>query len=67
MNPMRHGALPETLPGIVASGFPVVFSGGPLPELRGAPTLGQHNQEFCCDLLRPSPEALQGLMEPGVV
>ena len=64
---MRHGAPPETLPGIVASGSLVVFSGGPLPELPGAPTLGQHNQEVYCDLLRLSPEALQGLMEPGVV
>ena len=64
---MRHGALPETLPGIVASGLPVVLSGGPLPELPGAPTLGQHNQEVYCDLLRLTPEALQGLMEPGVV
>ena len=67
LKPMRHGALPETLPGIVASGFPVVFSGGPLPELPGAPTLGQHNDEIYCDLLRITPEALQGLKEQGVV
>ena len=64
---MRHGALPETLPGIVASGLPVVLPGGPLPELPGPPTLGQHYQEVYCDLLRLSPEALQGLKEQGVV
>lgn len=67
LRPMKHGALAEPVEGMVASGFPVVFSGGPLPELPGAPTLGQHNHEIYCDLLRMSPADLQRLREQGVV
>ncbi len=42
LTPMRHAALDHPVDG-VASGFPVVFSAGPLPPLSGAPTLGMHN------------------------
>jgi len=66
LKPMTHIALAEPVEGMVASGFPVVFSGGPLPELSAAPTLGQHNQEVYCDLLRISPQELQRLREQGV-
>jgi crotonobetainyl-CoA:carnitine CoA-transferase CaiB-like acyl-CoA transferase len=66
LQPMRHGALPEPVQGIVA-GFPVVFSDGPLPDLAGAPTLGMHNQEIYSTLLGLRPEQMQQLKEQGVV
>jgi crotonobetainyl-CoA:carnitine CoA-transferase CaiB-like acyl-CoA transferase len=63
---MRHAALNEPVKGI-ASGFPVVFSDGPLPELAGAPTLGMHNQGIYTRLLGFSPQKLQRLSEEGVI
>jgi crotonobetainyl-CoA:carnitine CoA-transferase CaiB-like acyl-CoA transferase len=51
----------------VGSGFPVVFSSGPLPKLSGAPTLGMHNQEIYGRLLGLNTEQLQRLQEQGVV
>jgi crotonobetainyl-CoA:carnitine CoA-transferase CaiB-like acyl-CoA transferase len=66
LKPMRHAALDEPLPGI-ASGFPVAFSGGPLPELAGAPTLGMHNQDIYTRLLGFSSQKLQRLSEDGVI
>jgi formyl-CoA transferase len=66
LQPMRHAALAEPAPGI-ASGFPVVFSGGPLPELAGAPTLGMHNKEIYGKLLGYSPQKLQELRDEGVI
>jgi len=66
LKPMRHAALDEPVPGI-ASGFPVVFSDGPLPELAGAPTLGMHNQEIYSRLLGFSAQRLQRLNKEGVI
>jgi crotonobetainyl-CoA:carnitine CoA-transferase CaiB-like acyl-CoA transferase len=66
LQPMRHGALAEPVEGVV-SGFPVVFSGGPLPDLPGAPTLGMHNAEIYGGLLGISQTDLKGLAEDGVV
>lgn len=66
LQPMRHAALAEPVEG-VASGFPVVFSGGPLPELPGAPTLGMHNAEIFGGLLGISQSDLKLLAEDGVV
>ena len=66
LGPMRHGALGQPVDGVV-SGFPVLFSGGPLPELAGAPTLGMHNVEIYGRLLGLSPEELRRLHEQGVV
>jgi crotonobetainyl-CoA:carnitine CoA-transferase CaiB-like acyl-CoA transferase len=66
LRPLRHAALAEPLDG-VASGFPVLFSGGPLPELPGAPTLGMHNGEIYRTLLGLPEEALQKLGEQGVI
>jgi formyl-CoA transferase len=66
LQPMRHGLLAEPVPGVTA-GFPVVFSGGPLPELAGAPTLGLHNQEIYGSLLGLRAEQLQQLQEQGIV
>jgi hypothetical protein len=45
----------------------VVFSGGPLPELPGAPMLGMHNQDIFGTLLGLHSEQLQQLRERGVV
>lgn len=63
---MRHAAMDQPVDG-VASGFPVVFSGGPLPELAGAPTLGMHNLKVYQSLLGLTPEDLKRLQDEGVV
>jgi len=63
---LRHGALDQPVD-VVASGFPVVFSGGPLPQLTGAPTLGMHNSEIYGDLLGLTPEQVRQLGEEGIV
>lgn len=64
--PMRHGAMDEAVSGIVA-GFPVIFSGGKLPEPYGAPTLGMHNDEIYGGLLNLSAEEIASLKADGVV
>jgi formyl-CoA transferase len=66
LGPIRHAALAEPVQGVVP-GFPVLFSGEPLPVLPGAPTLGMHNQEIFGGLLGLRDEALQQLREQGVV
>ena len=66
LQPMLHGALDGPVEGI-ATGFPVVFSGGPLPELAGAPTLGMHNEEVYRDLLGLGPQDLQRLRDEGII
>ena len=63
---MYHSALAEPVRG-VGSGFPVIFSGGPLPELAGAPMLGMHNQEIYSGLLGRSQDDLQRLMGDGAI
>jgi crotonobetainyl-CoA:carnitine CoA-transferase CaiB-like acyl-CoA transferase len=63
---MRHGTLKKPVKG-VGAGFPVLFSGGPLPELAGAPTLGMHNDEVYNRLLGLGGEELQRLKAQGVV
>jgi formyl-CoA transferase len=66
LQPLRHAAMTGAVPG-VGSGFPVVFSGGPLPELAGAPTLGMHNGEVYGEVLGLTPQELARLKEQGVV
>ena len=66
LQPLRHGALDEPVPGF-ASGFPVIFSGGPLPELAGAPTLGMHNLEIYGKLLNLGEQDLAVLEQQGVI
>ena len=51
----------------VTVGFPILFSGQPLPDLPGAPTLGMHNQEIFGKLLGLDAERLQNLQTQGVV
>lgn len=64
--PMRHAAMDQPVEGI-GSGFPVVFSGGALPQMSGAPTLGMHNEEIYGRLLGLTPEDLNGLHLDGVL
>ena len=64
--PMLHGGLTKPVDG-VASGFPVVFSGGALPELAGTPTLGMHNADIYGRLLGLTSGDLERLQEEGVV
>ena len=66
LRPLRHAALDDA-DGGVATGFPVAFSGGALPERVGAPTLGMHNEEVYRDLLGLGPDDLQQLKAEGVV
>lgn len=64
--PMRHGKIEGIVPGI-SSGFPVLFSGGEIPEPYGAPTLGQQNAEIYGKLLDIDEEALARLKSEGIV
>ncbi len=64
--PMRHAGMKESVKGIVA-GFPVRFSGGELPELAGAPTLGMHNQEVLSTILGLGASEIQDLADQGVI
>ena len=64
--PMRSQAFEGDLPGI-ASGFPVIFSGGYLPESTGAPLLGMQNGEIYRTLLKINKEKLHSLKVDGVI
>ena len=64
--PLRHAGLTEPVKG-VASGFPVIFSGGALPEMAGAPTLGMHNREIFSKLLGLDESQITSLKESGVI
>ena len=66
LQPMRHGALDHPVEG-VASGFPVIFSGGRLPDLAGAPTLGMHNADIYGRLLGLTSADLKRFRDEGVV
>ena len=66
LQPMRHSRVEGPVGGI-ASGFPVVFSGGALPPMAGAPTLGMHNHEVYGGLLGMGRDQLQQLQDDGVV
>ncbi len=64
--PMRHAGMSRPVKG-VASGFPVLFSGGDLPELPGAPTLGMHNAEIFSKVLGLGEADIAELKQEGVV
>jgi crotonobetainyl-CoA:carnitine CoA-transferase CaiB-like acyl-CoA transferase len=64
--PMLNAAMGGPVEG-VASGFPVKFSGGELPTLPGAPTLGMHNKEIFGKFLGLSEEDLKKLAKENVI
>ena len=51
----------------VASGFPVRFSGGELPTIPGAPTLGMHNEEIFTKYLGLSDQEMKTLRDERVI
>ena len=51
----------------MASGFPVKFSGGELPKVSGAPTLGMHNQEIFSKLLGLTDQEIKKLQQENVI
>ena len=63
---MLHAAVEGPVDG-VASGFPVIFSGGDLPKMSGAPTLGMHNQEIFSTLLNLTDQEIKQLQKEKVV
>ena len=63
---LKHGTLSHPVKGI-ASGFPVLFSAGKLPELEGAPTLGMHNREIYGKLLGLRDDRLEELAKRGII
>ena len=64
--PMLHAAMDVPVEG-VASGFPVKFSGGELPKIPGAPTLGMHNKEIFSKYLGLTDQAIKQLKEEKVI
>jgi len=64
--PMLHATMEVPVEGI-ASGFPVIFSGGALPKVSGAPTLGMHNEEIFTKLLGLSAQDIKNLEKENVV
>jgi crotonobetainyl-CoA:carnitine CoA-transferase CaiB-like acyl-CoA transferase len=64
--PMLHAAMDGPVEG-VASGFPVKFSGGELPKVAGAPTLGMHNKEIFAKLLGLTSQEIKQLEKEKVV
>ena len=64
--PMLHADMEVPVDG-VASGFPVIFSGGDLPKMSGAPTLGMHNKEIFAELLGLTDQDIKRLEEEKVV
>jgi formyl-CoA transferase len=66
LSPMKSAAYKEAVPGI-ASGFPVTFSGGELPDLNGGPVLGMHNKEIYSDLLNIDSQSLETLYDKGII
>ena len=64
--PMLNAAMDGPVEG-VASGFPVRFSGGELPTIPGAPTLGMHNREILSKYLGLSDQEMETLKEEKVI
>ena len=64
--PMLNAAMGGPVEG-VASGFPVRFSGGELPSIPGAPTLGMHNEEIFTKYLGLSDQEMETLRDERVI
>ena len=67
LQPMRHSLVDEPVEDGITVGFPIKFSSGPLPQMRGAPTLGMDNEDVFGRLLNISAEKIQTLKDKGVV
>lgn len=67
LKPMRHHALDTPVEGGIVSGFPVVFSSGPLPQPRGAVTLGYDSEEVYAQLLGLDEAAISALRDKGTI
>ena len=65
--PLVNAAFKDPIPGFVASGFPVRFSGGELPKSQGAPTLGMHNEDVYRNLFKLDGAELVRLHEDGII
>ena len=67
LRPMYRAGADQPVDGGVMAGFPVRFSGGELPSLDGAPTLGAHNEAVYGDLLNLDAAAVAALKGKGVI
>ena len=63
---MRNAAFGGEVNEVVA-GFPVLFDGQPLPDVPGAPALGQHNVEVLSQLCGIDSERVEALKSEGVI
>lgn len=67
LKPMYRPGSDDPVEDGIVPGFPVTFSGGPLPELPIGPKLGQHNEDVYGRLLGLDPAALTDLKSRGVI
>lgn len=67
LRPMRARGSDEPVERSMIAGFPVVFSGGRLPELEGGAQLGAHNEEIYGDLLGLDAATREALKAGGVI
>ncbi|MCE2501621.1 MAG: CoA transferase [Dehalococcoidia bacterium] len=66
LRPMLNAAFGGEVDEVVA-GFPVLFDGEPLPDIPGAPGLGQHNVEVLGQLCGIDAERVEALKSEGVI
>ncbi|MSO75505.1 MAG: CoA transferase [Alphaproteobacteria bacterium] len=67
LRPMYRQGSDEPVERGVLAGFPVTFSGGPLPRLEGGAKLGHHNADVYGRLLELDAAALLELHKRGVI
>ncbi len=67
LRPMRSAAFNGEVEQQVTAGFPVLFDGQPLPDVPGAPAMGQHNATTLSVLCGVDEEELERLRNEGVV
>lgn len=67
IKPMRRLGADAAVADTFISGFPVQFSGGPLPQLDGGAPLGHHTEEVLGELLGLDADTIGRLRKDGVV